>query len=83
MDICLAEPWRRTSVPAFGGGREHDQVAVGIGEVGDPLAPRLVGRLEQDRVPGAGGGRRGGVDVIDIQAQLDPVTGRRALWLPV
>ena len=59
----------------MGRGVELDQAAVGIEHVGGTLAPGPIPRIPEGSRPGAGGGGEGGVDVVDLEGQLQRAGG--------
>jgi NADP-dependent 3-hydroxy acid dehydrogenase YdfG len=77
--LAWASPAPAVSTRGRGSTREHDQIAVGIGDPSDPLAPRHVLRIG-DRLESARSGPHVcAVDVFHINAKLNPVAGRRPL----
>ena len=54
---------------------DDDAVAVGVGDVGDALAPRLVGGLLDHRAAGGPHGRDDGVAVVGVDPQGDALGG--------
>jgi len=71
------------SVCPTGSTREHDEVPVGIRYVSHALSPRLLRGLEEDGDLRSAQASYGGVDVVDIHAELDAVTERGPQRLPM
>jgi hypothetical protein len=64
-------------------GVEHHRVALRIAHIGEPLAPPLVRGLDQHRHPRRPKRRDRGVDVVDVQADLEPLPAGRPDREPV
>jgi hypothetical protein len=54
---------------------DDDAIAVGVGDVGDALAPRLVGGLLDHRAAGGPDGPDDGVAVVGVDPQGDALDG--------
>jgi hypothetical protein len=63
--------------------RQHHQIAVGILDVGDALAPRLLGGFDDHTHACLPRASDGFIDIVDIDAQLDTVSAGGTLGLTV